>query len=333
MGCLIAENRPLSILAKELKLTNKCHSLRRDCIHNLERFTGHFTLGTSGAAIGYCQALFVKSTLPKENTENIINLLEEINAPWYKSHELYWGNKGSESTKDYISQSIEPLLGEGRMPVFITPLNPNKDLEVIKEIVETEASIFEGETALIRIVLTDSNSIDAIVPLMKKIITKAKEQHKMPKFWFLIQGLLTELDWTYFKGLLGEDWKYVNLAVNPFTIDELPSSYWDQITVAQVVLGSKEGIDEKGIIALPSGMNISGAKECDSYSIFDYFHKLCEIQVPPTLIILGPSLPQWSNSYNQERIAKLLPLLKSSCNILWRKVNEPRRELVWSLVA
>lgn len=333
MGCKIAENFPLKELRNDLGLGLQCHSHREDCVHNLYQPSGEGTFGIPGAIIGYCQALYHKEMDHENHTRFIFNELKKIKAPWFKSHELYWGNKGNITTQEFISNSMKPLLGEGRIPILITPLNPSKDYEVINDILKTEAKIFNGETALVRIVVDGRDSIEKSVKLMKIILRKAIDKKEMPKFWPLLQGGLSSKDWNYMKILMGEDWKYCNIAVNPFTFDQLPMFCKDNITVAQVVVGHKEGIHDSGRIALPEGMRISGAKNCDDYNINEYFEKLTYLKVPPTLIVLGPTLPSWSNKYNSERLLKLLPHLKMNCNVLWNSLSNDRRDFVWSLPA
>lgn len=333
MACSIAENEPLKALRNELGIPNQCHSLRKDCFHKLNHPVGNYTLGIPGAAIGYCQALFKKVGNSKENTQFIVKELEKMQAPWSKSHELYWGNKIEESTEDFLRNSVEPLLGEGRMPVLITPLDPKNDIKTIREIAACTPFVFEGETTLIRIVISNTESVDNIVELMQEILSSCKDKKEMPRYWFLLQATGDFNDWVYMQVRMGDDFKYVNIAVNPFTVDNLPQSCNDNITVAQVILGHKEGIENDGTISLPVGMKITGAKECDSYNIFDYFKKLDTINTAPTLIILGPSLPEWTNKYNAERIEKLLPLMKAACDGLWDGVSEARRKMVWKLTA
>jgi len=334
MSCRIAENEPLKKLRSEFNLLPQCHSLRTDdCIHKLDKPTGNYAMGIPGAALGYCQALFIKNTDPKSNTENILDLLGSIKAPWYKSHELYWGNKADESVKDFITLSIQPLLGTGRMPILISPLDPKNDFEIIKEILYTDPLMFEGETTLVRIVLSDDESVNSVAILMQEVLKNAREKDQMPKFWPLLQGQIGYREWQHLMDLMGNDWKYLNIAVNPFTIDSLPEICWEQVTVAQVVVGHMEGMSDDGDIHLPKGMKIAGAKECDDYNIFDFFTKLENLEVAPTLIVLGPSLPDWSDQYNLQRIERLLPLLRKSCNQLWRALSDRRKNMVWELTA
>lgn len=333
MGCSIAENEPLKKLRKELGIQNQCHSLREDCFHELGRPKGEFTLGIPGAALGYCQALFKKEGSSEENTLNILNLLEKIDAPWAKSHELFWGNKNGEMTEEFILNSVNPLLGQGRMPVLITPLDPKDSIETIREIVSCKPFTFEGETTLVRIVLSDARSVEKIVGLMNEILDKSRLSKQLPSYWFLLQATSDFSEWSYMAELMKDDFGYTNIAVNPFTIDLLPDFCWNMVTVAQVIVGHKEGITDDGSISIPNEMKITGAKVGDSYNVFDYFEKLQRCETSPTLILLGPSLSEWDNNYNSERLQTILPILRKACNYLWDGVNPRRREIVWGLSA
>lgn len=317
MGCKIAENEPLKRLRSDLGLPIQCHSLRENCVHKLQRPIGNGTMGIPGAAIGYCQALFNKESDSKTNTQKIINNLREINAPWYLSHELFWGDKGEEPIENFISNSMEPLLGSGRIPILITPLNMGSDIGIVKEILSIEPKVLDGETTLLRVVLSDKQSLDNTIMIINSQVSNAIANKNMPKWWLLLQGNLSHELWEYFRKKIGENWKYCNIAVNPFTVGSLPDFCWEQVTVGQVVVGHKEGIANNGIISLPTKMKISGAKECDSYNLFDYFTRLSKLNTSPTLIILGPSLDEWTNEYNKERLQKLVPLLIEALPLLW----------------
>lgn len=333
MGCSIAENEPLKLLRKELGIADQCHSLRTDCFHDLGRPRGDFALGIPGAALGYCQALFKKQGQSEENTQNILELLETIDAPWSKSHELFWGNKISESTEEFLSGSVKPLLGQGRMPVLITPLDPKENIGTIREIILCKPITFEGETTLVRVVLSNRKSVENIVQLMLEVLTESRASKKMPRYWFLLQATSEFVEWKYMAELMKDDFHFVNIAVNPFTVRLLPEFCWNMVTVAQIIVGGKDGIAENGSVTIPKGMKITGAKDGDSYNIYDFIKILQRCETSPTLILLGPSLPDWDNSYNSERLQKILPILKDACNYLWDGIKPQRRELVWNLSA
>jgi hypothetical protein len=333
MACTVAENRPLSMLRESLNIPKVCHSLRKNCIHSLDRLEGDLTLGIPGAIIGYCQALFNKSETPRIHSQKVKNILKEINAPWYESHELFWGYKDKETTESFVEQSIEPLKGDGRIPILITGLSPASELQEIKGILKTSPAVYENETILLRIVLTNEKSVNNVSILIKELLNTSRNENLMPVWWPLLQGNLSNELWLKLKDTMGDDWKYLNVAVNPFTRNSIPEFCWEQVTVAQVVVGGAEGIKNDGTIKLAKGMRISGAVEEDEYNIFDYFSFLCKLSDAPTLIVLGPSLPEWDDSENKNRIEKLLPHLKTACSILWDGISPKRQEEIWKLSA
>lgn len=80
-------------------------------------------------------------------------------------------------------------------------------------------------------------------------------------------------------------------------------------------------------------VRLTGASECASYSLYHYMERLSGLDVAPTLIILGPSLPEWSDTTNQERIRALIPALRLACGVLWKELEPAAQEVVWKLSA
>lgn len=333
MACNLAENAPLQRLREVLGLPSQCHSLRPSCVHGYTQTTGQWTMGIPGAVIGYCQALFAQESSALLHTDKVKKLLSEIGAPWANSHELFWGYKTSEEPQDYLEQGMAPLRGNGRVPILITGLDPARDIEQIKQIFETTPAVSPGETILMRIVLNGDDSINRAVNLIRKVLGECRSQRSMPQWWPLLQGGIDCKQWNQLKTQLGDDWKYVNVAVNPFTPHDVVECINNQITVAQVVVGLADGISDDGMIQLAPGMTISGASESDTYSLMEYMQGLGHLPVVPTLIVLGPSQPAWSDELNQRRIAKLIPLLRQGCEILWKSLPKERQEYVWRLSA
>ena len=156
----------------------------------------------------------------------------------------------------------------------------------------------------------------------------------MPRWWPLFQGDLTVYQWSRLKGSLESAWKFVNIAVNPFCRPDVFETIREQITVAQVPVGLADGIHSDGTIELALGMvRLTGATDCPRYSLLEYMTKLLSLDVAPTLIVLGPSLPTWSNAINQERVGQLIPVLRVGCDILWNGLSRSRRNMVWALSA
>jgi hypothetical protein len=269
------------------------------------------------------------SRTAKQHTENLINQLQEIHAPWHLSHELYWNYRENEPVKEYIEEATKPLLGTGRVPILITSLDPAKDREIIKEILKTTPSVVPGETILIRWSLNSSDSIKPAAEMIKSILKNCRDHKVMPIWWPLLQGDLNINQWKELQELLGEDWQYVNLAVNPFTNPELLNIFPSQITVAQFVLGSAEGIDESGKIRISSKVDLGNMPQERIYDIEEYAQRIQDSGLMPMSIICGPSLEEWSDDYNKERLQKFIPLFTKSTKFLWHGASpEGRKEIL-----
>lgn len=333
MACHIAANPPLARLRAFLGLPEQCHSFRPRCAMGLEAGPKAWTLGAPGAAIGYCQALFGRAGVAAEHTRHVLRLLQEIDAPWANSHEMFWGHIGDEPPEQFLVGGMTPLVGSGRVPVLITSLDPAADGTVIDSIFAAQPPICPGETVLVRLVLERDGAVAAAASLMRRLVDRAVSDHEMPTWWPLWQSPASVDVMVRLKSALGELWKYANVAVNPFTPNEVHSLVGDQLTVAQVVVGAADGIASDGQVTLAAGMTISGAAPLASYSLPAYFEKLSDLETPPTLILLGPSRPSWTDGMNQERIAKLLPHLHSACTHLWHRIEKNRRDQVWRMSA
>jgi len=333
MACQIAENTPLALLRECLGLPAQCHSFRPKCIMGLNSQSRVSALGAPGAAIGYCQAIFGRAGNAATHTNHVLRLLREIDAPWANSHEMYWGHLKDEPAEQFLVGGMTPLVGNGRVPVLITGLDPAADLSAIDAILNTRPPITPGETVLVRMLLTRDDSVEATVSLLRGLVQRSLAASEMPTWWPLVQAPTTVAVLQRLKDGLGDLWQYANIAVNPFTPRDVCEVAGDQVTVAQVVVGAAQEITSEGTIRLAKGITISGAAPLASYSLAPYFERLSELESPPTLIILGPSLPSWTDEMNQERIAKLLPHLRSECSRLWHKVDPPRRETVWRMSA
>jgi hypothetical protein len=333
MVCSIADNTPLKKLERELNIRPRCHGKRRECIQGFETSVGDFVLGLPGTALGYCQALFNNAGDPFTNTEQVLKFLKEIQAPWSHSHELFWGYRNDEMPAQYVEKGIKPLIGTGRVPILITGLDPRNDRTEIESIMSTCPAVPENETVLLRTILSDEESLDQITQIIRNQLQASRLSGKMPKWWPLLQGNLTAAEWERLEQKLGADWAYVNVATNPFVSHEAFQFLRDQITVAQIAVGSAVGILSDGTIELPKTMRLTGAPEQAVYSLPQYVQQLSELLLPPTLIVLGPSQPGWSDTQNQDRIAKLLPLLRKACDDLWKSLSANRRDEVWKMAA
>ena len=333
MVCSIADNNPLKKLERELNLPRRCHGKRRECIHGFATQDGDFVMGLPGTALGYCQALFNYAGKPDAHTSKVAQLLKEIKAPWANSHEMFWGHRKAETPAEFIERGIAPLLGTGRVPILITGLDPGKSRVELEAIMETTPAVPENETVLVRVVLNDEKSLQEISGVIRVLLARARLTGAMPKWWPLLQGAIPASSWSGLKNSLGSDWDFVNVAVNPFTPSDVFEEVESQITVAQIPVGKAEGVHADGGVQLHPDVRILGAAQNARYSMPAFAKQLEFLSGAPTLIILGPSLPDWSDGDNQERIASLLPLIRSSCDTLWCRLSPQRRDEVWKLVA
>ncbi len=333
MACRIADNKPLARLSRELGIAPRCHGKRRECIQGFESHGDGFVMGAAGAAIGYCQALFANAGNPRRHTEKVQRLLREIEAPWCESHELQWGYRLNATATDFVSDACAPLLGSGRVPILITALDPARQGDELKAILETAPAIPNPESILVRVVLNSAESASAMSVILKDLLAKARAQRRMPNWWPLLQGAMTVADWKSLKGQLGADWDFVNVAVNPFVAADVFAEVESQITVGQIPVARADGIHSDGQVQLHPSVKILGASGSASYSMSEFAERLSCLPTAPTLIVLGPSQQDWSDGENQQRISALLPLVRQACDRLWDELTPKRRDEVWKLVA
>jgi len=256
-----------------------------------------------------------------------------LGAPWPNSHELFWGYSQGETPSVFLEQALAPLKGVGRVPVLITGLDPAIHSQIINEIVDTTPPLFRGESILVRIVLKSDESVRQGAKLINNLLEGAQRKREMPLWWPLFQPDFNSLQPGELSRAFGDAWQYVNIAVNPFTPTVVFDDLLDQITVAQFVIGLKEGIHCDGQIALPSEMKIFGASENPSYDLFSYADQLHVLPVVPTCIFLGPASASWTLSQNCERLNSYLQVFKSATEILWRSICKADRDMVWGLSA
>lgn len=336
MACKIAENSPLRRLRTDLGYDPICHSFRADCIHRLAQPKPEYNLGGPGAAIGYCQALFNNEESPGKNTLRVSKLLEEIKAPWHKSHELFWGYRGETAISDYVIEASKPLIGDGRVPILITGLKVKKNQKEIEKILASKSYVVPGETILLRIIIDDLEAVKTALYYMETLIEQAKKKGHMPHWWPLLQGAFSPSEWIKIKSLAGNMWKYFNIAVNPFVERSAFDVIKSQVTVAQVPIGLAEGVQkDSGVIRMAPGMmQLTGAPARNAeYNLFSYFEMVKELEYAPILLVLGPTLPEWSDEINQARLKALIPLLDKGCRNLWHGLSEKNYKMVWNFAA
>lgn len=333
MGCKIAENRPLQDLRKALGLPFQCHSLRDHCQQGADRRLGEAAMGGAGAAIGYCQALFNRTGTSDLQSRLVLKALREINAPWSQSHELFWGYRNDETASGFLHNALEPLIGNGRVPVLISGLDPAIDADEIREITSTQPTIFAGESILLRLVLKSEDSIDSTAGIINSLVSEAFRSGQMPVWWPLLQASFTLKQWGRLRAALGDNWQFVNIAVNPFVDEATIAHLAKQITVAQFVIGLSDGIRSNGNISLPNEMKIHGAASGAAYNVFDYARSLQQAKILPTCILLGPSAETWTFDQNVARVARFLTVFREAANVLWEPIKPSNRQVVWSMAA
>ena len=331
--CKIGMNKTLAKLLQLLGIPARCHGRRRECIRRLQENADDLVMGAAGAAIGYCQALFANAGDPHKHTRKVQRLLREIQAPWCDSHELQWGYRLASNAANYVSGACAPLLGIGRVPILITSLDPARDHRELHSILATSPSVPETESILVRIVLNDANSVRAVCKILKALLAEARDKRQMPKWWPLIQGTISATEWRALRETMGTEWEYVNVAVNPFTPDDVFEEVANQITVAQIPVGRADGVHSDSAVQLCPDVKILGSSANGVYFLTDFADKLRRLPVVPTLIVLGPSQQDWSDKDNQARIAALLPLVRQTCDRLWDELTQKRREEIWQLAA
>jgi len=329
MGCKLAENRPLSRLRAHLGLHSQCHSRRPTCVRGLTQDRTETTMGAPGAVLGYCQALFAASSSPEFHTHKVMRLLGDLGAPWSRSHELFWGYRIKETPGEFVTRGAGPLCGDGRVPIVITGLDPARDADAIASILSSDIPVASGETVLLRIVLRNSDSIIAVASLLRSLVEQAFHTQAMPQWWPLLQGSLSASAWATLRELTGPAWQYANVAINPFTEQDVFSLCATQITVAQVVVGGPDGVRDSDVF-VPGAMQILGTAGDAVYSVADFIAQLRNLEVVPTIILLGPSQPTWSDEVNQERVNAVLTPLRHACDELWSALPVPRREYIWA---
>lgn len=332
MTCRIADNPPLALLRSILEVPTTCHSRRPQCVHALPQDHSSTALGAPGAALGYCQALFASSTSPELHTRKVIGHLRRIAAPWPLSHELFWGYRRDETPGEYVQRAMAPLCGDGRMPILITGLDPARDTDAAAELLAVGVPVAAGETALLRMVLRNDDSISAGSALLQSLVSNAQASGTMPSWWPLFQGDLSPTQWSKLRDQCGDAWKFANIAVNPFVSDDAFAIVREQLTVAQVVVGGPGDVHEDEV-RVPGALRIMGTSGDATYSMTRFVERLCALPVVPTLILLGPAQASWTDEQNAARIQEVLVPLRRACDRLWAGLSVQQRDMIWHLAA
>lgn len=324
MVCRIADNPALERLRADIGADRLCHSQRVDCIHRLPRAEEAGFYGIAGAFMGYCQALFALKDSHARNTERVTALLEQENLPWARSHELFYGHKGQLPVGEFVADAAAPLRRFGRVPILISGLDPCADAEEVRAIFSSPAEVIRGETVLVRLVLGSESSFDALEAMFRALVDTATRERKMPRWWPLVQSGGSAAQWSALQKRLGPLWRYLNVAVNPFT----PADQWDvladQIMVAQFVVPHSSDISSDGDVRITEGMNISGTARGASYNIHEMIGLASQLKSWPTAIFLGPTLEGWSDEENARRVAMAVRIFTAEVARRWSEGGHGR---------
>ena len=332
MACKIADNPALEALRVHLEAEKHCHSQRIDCIHRLPRAETPSYYGVSGAFMGYCQALFHKRGALTENTLHITELLTDADLPWARSHELFIGHRGTESIQQFVEGAARPLTHLGRVPILITGIDVTNG-DAINEILTSPIDVVDGETVLVRLVADSQDAIRAVGPLLTGLIEQAEQTGKMPQWWPLIQAGGKAAHWLALKSELGVNWRYLNVAVNPFIDAATYEVVADQIMVAQFVVPADIDISPDGAVRIGEEMRIYGAKTGDKYSIPEFAERISHLDTWPTCIFLGPTHPEWSDAENVNRVSKAVNAFICQVRGQWERDGMTRYEPLWKMAA
>lgn len=338
MACRIALHKPLERMRRKIMAETRCHSSRPHCQMGFKSGDADdelkTVLGIQGAAIGYCQGLInpLSESTPESHTAYFSKQLQEIAAPFYKSHELLITLKPEKMPiGEYVQRAVAPLLKEGRVPILITDYDPAKDSEEILEIFNSPSPIRDDESILVRMVLNRQESLDLIATLINEKVAVAKETHKMPKWWPLLQtGKDFPVDYLHnLHDLVGSNWEYVALATHPFSLNVAEEFSYNTI-VAQWLVGKHKGIYPNGDISLHT-LGCIGEGEA-SYNLFEYGRTIKELELNPTSILCGGSMPYWTEEQNLHRLRQYIPLFNEAIKEIW-KVSKAQANVFLEMAA
>lgn len=252
---------------------------------------------------GFCQALLAQLPQPAAHTTLVHDSLKEAGAAFASSHELFLGHwqSSERSFEEWFALAAAPLVAQtGCVPVLITGLAATDPLA--KTVFNAAHQL--GEPVLVRMLLGD---VDASSGLFRSLVAAVGERKRLPLWWPLIQASAnTSLsEWQALATSLGDYWRYVCVAVDPFASSEVREFLRWQTVVVQIPVGGLEDI--KDVMQIPNGM-LSAFPDGVRYSLPEYLASLPGDK-KDIVIILGPSRPEWSCDYNIKRIVAIKELL------------------------
>lgn len=264
--------------------------------------------GFKDGSLGYCQALFEREREPGVHTAKMIRLLTEAGFPHERSHELVVAHQNGYGLGEFVDRAIEPLACEdGSAPILITPYDVAEDAEKIDQILLCPVKV--NGTILVRVLLKSEESVEAAVRLLNRLADRVAEHQAQggkgkPIWWPLIQNVRISWSWLELADQLGENTKYLKMAVNPWTT--FPPELTHLIKVAQIPVGPSDGVGNDGLVAL-GPVKVSGAPDDAHYDLASYLQTVKYAR--PTRIILGPT-PGWGDAENLARVGKVVSLLQ-----------------------
>ena len=182
-----------------------------------------------------------------------------------------------------------------------------------------------------RLVLGSPDSFDAVGRSIGKCYGRAVSERRMPRIWPLLQASGDFANWDLLRCRSVRCGASCNLAVNPFVDAAFIDRFGSQITVAQVAVGDLAGIGGDGQTSLPAQMLSRGAGR--SYSVFEYIRQLSRLEVSPTLILLGPSLPRMERTSKRRAHREHGGAGANGVRRAWADMPAARRDWLWRLSA
>lgn len=253
--------------------------------------------------VGFCQALFAKSMDAGEHTISVCDSLVASGSAFANSHELFLGHWQPEESSfiDWFDSAASPLKARtGCVPVLITGLSATDS-----QATTIFASHHQlGEPVLVRMLLGD---VVEAAKMLNALVSEVAMSKLLPNWWPLLQASSqTKLEqWRQLASLVGNNWQYVCVAVDPFVAPTVREFLLWQTVVVQIPLGELEGIGS--VVQIPPAM-LSSVPDGAHYDLPEYLASLPGDR-KDIVIILGPSRPEWSRDYNIKRIVAIKELL------------------------
>ena len=337
MACKLHHHAPLAQLAREIGAQLGCQSPREDCVLAKDREPG--MLGMPGAVFGTCQAVLPFTGDPLTHTEKVARVLEEAGMPFSGSHELFSGylERWEAGIPEALNRASRPLGADGRVPIVITGWDPGESSgrERIRALTSaTPARMAPNGTVLCRVLLNNGASVDQAVALSQEWLRLARTRRALPPWWLVIQpgAGLPAGELARYRALMGDDWRFVTAAANPFTSPEAIEELWGQIAVIQLPIGPAGGISQDGTVRL-GPVKVAGSGDSGQCNVLEFTDRFRDHPSVPVMIALGPS-PSWEEQEDRNRLSAFAPLARKACEALWgTRLPKERIDYVLTLSA